>query len=60
MIMIGDHRPVRPGMAQQTRAHPCIFHGDHIGQPQDFRPARRKVTKVADWPRHDIKPGFKP
>lgn len=47
-------------MAQQTRAHPCIFHGDHIGQPQDFRPARRKVTKVADWPSHDIKPGFKP
>ena len=47
-------------MAQQPRAHPCIFHGDHIGQSQDFGPTRRKVTKVADRPRDDIKPRLKP
>jgi len=47
-------------MAQQTCADPCIFHGDHIGPAQDFRGAGGKVSEVADRPRNDVKPRFKP
>lgn len=60
MIMIGKHRAIGPGMAQQTRAYPCIFHGDHIRQPQDFGGTWRKVSEVADRPCDDVKPWLKP
>jgi len=47
-------------MAQETCAHPCIFHGDHIGKTKDFPRARGKVSKVADRPRYDVKPRLQP
>ncbi len=41
MVVIGQHRRLGAGMAEELRAHPCVFHGDQIHVAQDFRGAGR-------------------